>query len=195
MTDKTGLLVEIVSPVYNEETGVFRFIEAVGKAMETVMREHHNIQGCLVSLIDDGSLDATWEQINCACQTANMPRIMVRGIRLSRNFGKEKALACGLYHSKGDLVITMDSDLQHPPEEIPAMIERLFFEGADVVNGVKQCRASESPINRIAAKLFYAIMSRLTGMDMRGASDFKVLRRHVIEAWKEMPERSLFSVA
>jgi polyisoprenyl-phosphate glycosyltransferase len=138
-------------------------------------------------LIDDGSPDNTWQII--VDQKKNFEQI--RGIRLSRNFGKESALAAGLEAAVGKVVLVMDGDLQHPPSLIPDMLDQ-WTKGAEVVEAVKSSRGQESIASRWRAGLFYRIFKSLTGVDLRGASDFKLMDRRVIDSWLLMKERNLF---
>ena len=138
-------------------------------------------------LVDDGSPDSTWQIIEE--QSRFSPGI--EGIRLSRNFGKEAALAAGLEQATGDAIVVMDGDLQHPPALIATMVQR-WREGAEVVEAIKHQRGAESVLQRLRAKIFYALFTRLAGYDLRGASDFKLMDRRVLDAWRSMGERNLF---
>jgi dolichol-phosphate mannosyltransferase len=139
-------------------------------------------------MVDDGSRDDSWNIMkqlaaNNAC---------VRPVRLSRNFGKEAALCAGVSAVRGDACILMDSDLQHPPEAIPEMIKLWLHEGFEVVDGVKISRAKESWVNRLGAFCFYSLINRMSGLDLKAASDFKLLDKRAVEAYLQMPERNTF---
>ena len=138
-------------------------------------------------LVDDGSTDATWEKIE---QAAAQDSCII-GISFSRNFGKEAALCAGLDAVTGDAVVLLDGDLQHPPEVIPEMLE-LWRDGYEVVEGVKASRGKESLAHRLSAKLFYSIFYRASGFNLGDASDFKLLDRKVVEAWKALGEKDTF---
>jgi glycosyltransferase involved in cell wall biosynthesis len=138
--------------------------------------------------VDDGSPDDTWERL--AAEARRRPYL--RAVRLSRNFGKEHALSAGLEASRGEVVLVMDGDLQHPPSLIPEMVARWREGGCDVVEAVKQRRGIESWRSRLCAGAFYGLLKVLSGFDLRGASDFKLLDRRVVDAWRQMPEHSLF---
>jgi len=116
----------------------------------------------------------------------------VEGIRLSRNFGKERALCAGLEHACGQAVIIMDGDLQHPPELIPQMMEYWRSNKAKIVECVKKTRSQEPFSYRMSTKLFYGLLQKLTKYKLQGASDYKLLDREVVEAWINMPERITF---
>ena len=137
--------------------------------------------------VDDGSRDATWQAI-AAARTADQ---CVRGVRFSRNFGKEAAIFAGLSHAKGDCVAVIDCDLQHPPEKLVEMY-RLWQGGAQVVEGVKADRGKESAAHRFAARTFYSIISRATKIDMSRASDFKLLDRRAVDVLLTMREKRAF---
>jgi polyisoprenyl-phosphate glycosyltransferase len=136
-------------------------------------------------LVDDGSPDDTWRVIenHCAANPA------VRGLRLSRNFGKEAALAAGLAHARGNPVVLMDGDLQHPPSLLPQMVSA-WEQGAEVVEALKVYPGRHP--GRTRARLFYRLYGALTGQDLQGASDFKLMDRRVLEAWLSLGERNLF---
>jgi len=174
-------ILSVVIPLYSEGSHlgstlneIVRVLDAIGSAYELI-------------LVDDGSPDDTWQVITAQCE--HLPS--VKGMRLSRNFGKEAALSAGLEHAIGEAIVVMDGDLQHPPSLIPAMV-KAWQEGAEVVEAVKQFRGHESTYSKVRSKAFYSIFSRLTGHDLRGASDFKLLDRRVLDAWRSMGERNLF---
>ena len=174
-------MLSVVLPSYNEE-------EMVPVAARTV----HEILaaegiGHELLFVDDGSRDATWQRIREAA--ASVPA--VRGVHFSRNFGKEAAIFAGLNEAKGDCVAVIDCDLQHPPEKLVEMY-RLWEQGFEVVEGVKSDRGKESVMHRFAAKTFYAIISRATGIDMSRASDFKLLDREAVNVILTMPEKRAF---
>jgi dolichol-phosphate mannosyltransferase len=116
----------------------------------------------------------------------------LKGFRFSRNFGKEAAICAGLAYSSGKACIVIDSDLQHPPELIPEMIRLWKDEHWDIVEGIKKTRGTEPLINRIGARFFYRTLSGLSGYNMHGSSDFKLLDRKVIDSWMDMRERNTF---
>ncbi len=140
-----------------------------------------------IVLVDDGSPDDTWGAI--LEQKKRFDQI--QGIRLSRNFGKEAALAAGLEYARGSAILVMDGDLQHPPALIPDML-KLWRSGADVVEAVKRSRGKENFISRLRSQMFYGLFTRLTGVDLHGASDFKLMDRRVLNAWLRLYERNLF---
>lgn len=173
--------VSIVVPVYNEGKHIRKSMETV----EKICRDASVLYELV--LIDDGSKDQSWNEISQMAKED--PDITA--VRLSRNFGKEAALCAGLEIASGDAVLVMDADLQHPPEKIPEMV-KLWREGAEVVEGVKEKRGKEHFSYRLCAKLFYGIINKATGIEFDNASDFKLLDRKVVEAMKQMPEKMTF---
>jgi glycosyltransferase involved in cell wall biosynthesis len=141
-----------------------------------------------IIVIDDGSTDATWKTLESLPQ--QIPEL--KALRFSRNFGKEAAICAGLAYSQGQGCIVMDSDLQHPPDVISEMVRLWREEKWDIVEGIKKTRGAEPLINRIGARFFYRTLSGLSGYDLYGSSDYKLLDRKVIEAWLDMRERNTF---
>lgn len=180
MDKRTGLLT-VVLPAYHEERSVPRAAETVRAVLSAADIPHE------VLFVDDGSKDGTWAAIEGQCaRFAN-----VRGVRFSRNFGKEAAIFAGLAQAKGECVAVMDCDLQHPPEKLEEMY-RLWQNGVQVVEGVKSDRGKESPLHTFAAKGFYSIISRATKIDMSRASDFKLLDRRAVDTLLAMREKNAF---
>ena len=116
---------------------------------------------------------------------------MIRGIFFSRNFGKEAALFAGLRNVTGDCAIVLDADLQHPVSLIPDMYAA-WKSGFEVVEGVKSDRGKESVFHRLFTKVFYGLISRAVGMDMRNASDYKLLDKKVVAELAALRERNTF---
>lgn len=174
-------LLSIVLPAYNEEQN----IENTTKVLSELLEEN-GIDYELI-FVSDGSRDATFAEIEKAA--AGNSRI--KGVEFSRNFGKEAGIFAGLELTAGDAVIVMDCDLQHPPQTVPQMW-KLWQEGAEIVEGIKQSRGRESLGYKLSAGLFYKIMSRLIKMDMSASSDFKLLDRRVVDVLLALPERNTF---
>ncbi len=175
-------LISVVMPAFNEG----RHIHASVETVKNILIEN-GINYEFV-LIDDGSKDDTWKQLSEL--SAEDKRI--RSVRFSRNFGKEAALCAGLDEAKGDAVLVMDADLQHPPKLIPQFVNTWLQGDADIVEGVKSDRGRESRIYRFFATLFYRVLLDATGVDLRNASDFRLLDRKVVDAIKMMPEKITF---
>ena len=175
-------LVSVLIPIYKEGAQILRNVNTVHNILD-----EHGISHEFV-LVDDGSEDDTWEYIVETAQ--EIPN--VHAIRLSRNFGKEAALYAGIDTVKGDACVIMDADLQHPPELIPEMVRLWIEEGYEIVEGVKADRGKEKAINAIGARLFYKTMKKMSGFDLMGASDFKLLSRQVVLALRQFKERNTF---
>lgn len=171
----------IVIPLYREATHLAATLQQIVSVVESLDRDYEII------LVDDGSPDDTWFVIQQQC--AANPSL--RGLRLSRNFGKESALAAGLEQASGNPVLLMDGDLQHPPALIPQMFTA-WEQGAEVVEAVKVHRDFETAWERFKARSFYRVFSVMAGYDLRGASDFKLMDRRVLQAWLSLGERNLF---
>ncbi len=171
-------MISIVIPVFNEEEGIKLNINTIAK---NIPEDYEII------LVDDGSKDSTWEKIKELSDENNK----IVGVRFSRNFGKESALMAGLAHAKGDAVITMDSDLEHPPEYIPELINK-WKEGYKVVEARKTKRGKESIFYKLSAGIFYKVLKKLTGLEMKNSSDYKLLDREVVNKICEFKEGQLF---
>ena len=174
-------MLSIILPSYNEE----KMIPIAAKRLGEILSPE-NIDYELL-FVDDGSRDSTWEQI----QQASKTDMHVVGVHFSRNFGKEAAMFAGLEEAQGDCCVVIDCDLQHPPEKIVEMY-RLWEQGYEVVEGIKEDRGEESGMHRFAANSFYGIISRLTSIDMGSSSDFKLLDRKVVDTLNKLPERNVF---
>lgn len=177
---KSGLL-SVVLPSYNEEASIARAARTVTDILTQAGISHEII------FVDDGSKDGTWAAVQA--QAAACPQ--VRGVRFSRNFGKEAAIFAGLAQARGDCTVVMDCDLQHPPEKVVEMY-RLWQKGVQVVEGVKADRGQENPLYAMAARSFYAMLTNATGVDMSRASDFKLLDRRAVDTLLAMREKNAF---
>ena len=173
-------MLSVVIPVYNEEAVLEKTASVIRGVMSAAAI------GCEILFVDDGSKDATWEKITALSASGG-----VRGVRFSRNFGKEAAILAGLSAAKGDCCVVIDGDLQHPPEKIVEMY-RLWEQGYEIVEGQKASRGAESHAHGLAARAFYSLISRATGIDMANASDFKLLDRKAVNVLINMRERNAF---
>jgi glycosyltransferase involved in cell wall biosynthesis len=174
--------VSVVIPVFREGAQLSSFLATVRSSLSQC-----NLSYELV-LVDDGSPDDTWRIITAEAESSQA----ICALRLSRNFGKESALCAGLEHARGDAVIVMDADGQHPPSLIPELVRTWQGSGADIVEAVKRRRGRESLSSKIGAQLFYFILNKLSGFHFKGASDFKLLNRKAVDGWLKMHERNVF---
>lgn len=174
-------MLSIILPSYNEEKMIPIAAQRLGEILSPEAIDYELV------FVDDGSRDTTWQQIQDVAKTDSH----VVGVHFSRNFGKEAAMFAGLEEAKGDCCVVIDCDLQHPPEKIVEMY-RLWEQGYEVVEGIKEDRGEESGMHRFAANSFYGIISKLTGIDMASSSDFKLLDRKVVDTLNQLPERNVF---
>lgn len=174
-------MLSIIIPAYNEEEN----IENTAKVISDLMNE--NGIDCEIIFVDDGSGDRTWQLIDNL--TKNNPA--VRGLKFSRNFGKEGAIFAGLKACLGDCAAVIDCDLQHPPEVMIEMYN-LWKQGYEVVEAVKADRGKESLLYKMFAKSFYRMMKNSANINLDRASDYKLMDRKVVDALNEMPERLTF---
>ena len=174
-------MLSVILPSYNEEKMIAK---ATARMAEILQPEKIDYE---LLFIDDGSRDGTWAQINEAAEKDSH----VVGVHFSRNFSKEAAMFAGLEQARGDCCVVIDCDLQHPPEKIVEMY-RLWEQGYEVVEGIKEDRGEESGLHKFAANSFYGLISKATGMDMSSSSDFKLLDRKVVDTLNSLPERNVF---
>ena len=173
----------ILVPVLNEEEAILPFIERV----ESVMSELPDYSyECL--FLDGGSTDRTAQVLKRARQKNDRIKI----ITLSRSFGKEASLFCGLKYAAGDAVIPMDVDLQDPPEVIPAFLAK-WKEGYDVVYGTRQSRKDESFLKRLTSRIFYRAFNAIAERPIpQDTGDFRLVSRRVAQAVLQMSDRTQF---
>jgi polyisoprenyl-phosphate glycosyltransferase len=173
----------IVIPVYNEQANIAPLLARLVPVLDGLTRSWE------VIFVDDGSGDATLDIIRA--ESAREPRI--GALSLSRNFGKEVALAAGLDHARGRGVVIMDADLQHPPEVIETFVEH-WRAGSVMVYGQRTDRDNESPVRRGFARLFYRLFNRFGETDLpQGAGDFRLIDRRGVEVLKSLGERARFT--
>ncbi|MEV3838542.1 undecaprenyl-phosphate 4-deoxy-4-formamido-L-arabinose transferase [Aeromonas dhakensis] len=175
-------LVSVVIPVYNEEASLPVLLSRVTAACDQLSQDYE------VILIDDGSHDGSTELISEAAAREGCKLV---GVLLNRNYGQHAAIMAGFETAKGDLVITLDADLQNPPEEIPRLVEAAM-QGYDVVGTMRRNR-QDSWFRKTASKLINKSVQKATGVHM---SDYgcmlRAYRRHIIDAMLCCQERSTF---
>lgn len=175
--------VSIVVPVLNESRNVAPFVERCLPAIETTGESYELL------FVDDGSTDDTAEMI--AKLSAENRRIRI--VRLSRNFGHQAALVAGMEQARGDAIITMDGDLQHPPELIGRLVAR-WRTGGEVVQAIRREPADGSAVMRSASTGFYRLLSILSKVQVTpGAADFRLMSREAADAFLSCGERSRFN--
>ena len=175
-------LLSIVVPVYNEEDNIRHFYEAVCKALQALSYDWELI------FVDDGSSDASWSILEELEQTDEH----VCPMRLSRNMGHQLALTCGMDYAEGDAVITMDGDMQHPPELIPTLVHS-WEQGFEIVQTVRKTTEGVSWVKNFSSDCFYWLMNRISDTHIiEGGSDFRLLDAKVIRAFRHYREHVRF---
>jgi dolichol-phosphate mannosyltransferase len=174
--------ISIIVPVYNEASNIVPLYKKIKEVFKSLP-----IYDWDLVFVNDGSLDNSWEVINNLSE--NDPRIS--GFSMSRNFGKEMALTAGLEHiSNADAVITIDADLQHPPEKIPEFIHQ-WRNGSEIVVGIRKSVSDYSLVKKIGSKLFYSIMRICSDVDIPpNSTDFRLLDKKIIETFHRFSERT-----
>lgn len=175
--------INIIVPVHNEEENLLALITQVQDVFENLPYPYSMI------IVDDGSTDHTLDILRMASSADKR----IRYISLSKNFGHQNALKAGLDHARGDCVITMDGDLQHPPQLIPDLI-KYWEEGYDVVYTLRQDDESNTGyMKRKTSNLFYKIMNKLAGLDVeKGSADFRLLSKKVLYTLQGIDEHEVF---
>lgn len=172
-------MISIVIPAYNEEKTLYHNVCEIMNNIKQIDYE--------IILVDDGSKDNTWNIIVSLSKEYDR----IKGLKFSRNFGKEAALIAGLEASSGEAVIPMDSDLQDPPRYIETMISK-WKEGYKVVECVSAKRPKEGLIYKMCAGIFYKTLEKLTGVDMVNARDYRLLDRVVVNEILKLNDTGLF---
>lgn len=179
---KVDEVLSIIIPVYEEGSHIRNTVSQIDFILHEFNIKHKFI------LIDDGSKDNTWNEILLLGATIDN----MSALRLTRNFGKESAICAGLDHVDTPAAVIMDGDLQHPPQIIPEMFKLWRDEKVEVVEGVKRSRGREGFVYHMCASFFYKLIFRTSRIDISDGSDFKLLDKKVIDAWKQLPERTTF---
>ena len=175
------MLISLVVPAYNEGRQLIANLRQILAAAEPCGHELELV------VVDDGSKDDSAAQVE---ELAAMdPR--VRLVAFTRNFGKEAAIYAGLGNARGAAAVVLDADLQHPPQLIPQMVEA-WRNGALAVEAVKHKRNDASSLDAWLARSFYRLYRKLSGFDIEGHSDFKLIDREVIDLYLKLPERYRF---
>lgn len=176
-------MLSIILPSYNEQGNVENTANVLGALLE-----ENDIDYELV-FVNDGSKDETWTRLKKLCKTHKN----IVAIDFSRNFGKESAIFAGLKEAKGDACVIMDCDLQHPPKTVIEMYNIWKNNPeVDIVEAKKADRGKESPIYKACSLLFYRLIRSASKLEMKAASDFKLLDRRVVDELNAMPERLTF---
>ena len=182
-------LVSVVVPCYNEEEVLPMFYDEITKVTDGMTKEHPELEFEFL-FINDGSKDRTLEIFR---ELADKDK-RVRYISFSRNFGKESGMYAGLKNAKGDYVVVMDADLQHPPAFLPQMYNYVKDGEFDCATTRRTSRTGESKVRSWFARLFYKIMNKISQTEIvDGAQDFRFMTRQMVDAILEMSEYNRFS--
>ena len=181
MPDSSPKSLAVVVPVYNESQGLDALIARLKSVLEALPYQWQ------VILVDDGSRDTSWASIKELSERDSR----VKGLMLSRNFGKEMALTAGVeLCTDVDAVICIDADLQHPPELIPTLTAK-WEEGFEIVATVREAVADYSPMKKFGSKAFYWVMTRYSDLDIPPSStDFRLLDKKVVKTLLQFTERT-----
>lgn len=182
-------LISVVVPCYNEQEVLPMFYDEIIKVSDAMKKEHNDIDFEFL-FINDGSKDRTLEIFR---ELADKDK-RVRYISFSRNFGKESGMYAGLKNCRGDYVVVMDADLQHPPSFLPEMYNYVKDGEFDCATTRRVSRTGESPVRSWFAKKFYKIMNKISDTEIvDGAQDFRFMTRQMVDAILDMSEYNRFS--
>ena len=177
-----SIALSVVVPLFNEEDNVEPLVRRLTEVLECIREPYEII------LIDDGSQDATWEVI----KTLSISNSRLKALGLSRNFGHQHALLAGLSHAQGQAVISMDGDLQHPPEVIPELVGA-WKKGFKVVVTDRRGQKALPPFKRLTSKYFYKIFSFMSEVSLsEGSSDFRMIDRSALKSLLSFRDANIF---
>ena len=180
-------LLTVVVPCYNEQDAVHEIVRKLKKVLVDIASRGEIAGDSAILFVDDGSSDDTWSLIvrYAADDSA------VHGLKLSRNFGHQSAILAGMLRAGGDVVITIDADLQDPPEIISDMM-RAHRAGAEIVFGVRDDRSVDSGFKRFTAEIYYRLLRSMGANVIFNHADFRLLGRTALEALRDYGETNLF---
>ena len=171
-------------PCKNERVNLSRRLPLLADTLARCTDRHE------ILVVDDGSSDDTAAWVEDQIKAGSVPGLVL--LKLSRNFGKEAALTAGLTHARGEVVVMIDADLQHPPAMIETFVDH-WRRGAEMVYAVREDRSSESAFKRAGTGIFYRLLNAADRCAVPpGAGDFRLMDRRVVDALLAMPERNRF---
>jgi glycosyltransferase involved in cell wall biosynthesis len=186
MTDRKSPFLSLIIPAYNEQDVLPTTHRRLVDIMKTCQQDAL-LSGYEILFVDDGSTDATASVLRKIFAADDRVRI----IELRRNFGLQGALSAGLSCAKGDAAVTIDADLQDPPEKIPEMLKR-YREGFDLVLGVRSDRSTDTPFKRVSAHIYYKLLTCLGVKIVEHHGDFRLMARPLIDEYNNLYERNRF---
>lgn len=166
--------ISLIVPCFNEEANIKPFYNTIYKLFTGEGNSDLADSDFELLFVNDGSKDNTLAQIRALHEKDSR----VKCVSFSRNFGKEAALFAGIRNVTGDCAVLLDADLQHPPFVLVEMYKK-WKEGYEVVEGVKSDRGKEGLFHKLFTKVFYGMISKAVGMDMKNSSDYKLLDKKV----------------
>ncbi len=182
-------LLTVVVPAFNEQDAIPLFYKELTKETASI-KEKFTDMDLEILFVDDGSTDDTLKVIRSLREEDKR----VRYVSFSRNFGKEAALFAGLEHAKGDLIVTMDADLQDPPSLLPEMIKAVREEGYDSAATRRVTRKGEPPVRSFFARCFYKLINRMSKTDIvDGARDYRIMTKQMSRSILSMREYNRFT--
>jgi polyisoprenyl-phosphate glycosyltransferase len=182
-SDINQINLSIIIPVYNEEKNIKKLVEELFRSISPYENSYE------ILFIDDGSVDGTWSEIKDCINTSSH----IGGIRFSRNFGHQHALLAGYTYCTGNLIVSMDGDLQHPPHLIPEMMRLSLQEGYDIVLTKRIDSVSTGWFKRFSSRYFYKIFSYLAEVRLsEGSSDFRLMNRKALNALLQLGDSTIF---
>ena len=174
--------VSFVVPVYNEESNLKEFHRRMTVVMAALTYDYEII------FVDDGSNDTSLVLLQELADHDSH----VEAYLLSRNYGHQLALTCGLDHAEGDAVITMDGDLQHPPEMVPEMLA-CWEKGFQIVQTIRKATEDASFFKRVTSSVYYKLINKLSRVEITpGGSDFRLMDKEAVQAFRLYRERARF---
>ena len=175
-------IISIVVPVFNEEDNIQHFYESICQNMEPLPYEFELI------FVDDGSKDRSREIL----RELEKKDSRIQSIFLAKNYGHQLALTCGLDYAEGDAVITMDGDMQHPPELLPVLLEQ-WENGYEVVQTIRKTTEGVSAMKKLTSYYYYKVLNKLSDVHIQeGGSDFRLMDRVVVKAFRRYREHARF---
>lgn len=174
--------ISIVVPVYNEADNLLHFSSAIHQVMAQLPYQYQLL------FINDGSTDNSLDLL----QQLQEQNDHIHYISLSRNFGHQAALTCGLDQADGDAIITMDGDMQHPPALLPRLLHE-WEQGADIVQTIREATEGVSAFKRLTSRSYYRLLNILSDVPIQpGGSDFRLMDRRAVKALKKYREQARF---